>query len=178
MDPIVLRAMSKWPNVPDCYGWLALDGRGDWYLRDDAAQQAGNFQSGQPGARGSRLEHAGLINFIQRNYACRPNGAWYFQNGPQRVFVELEVAPWIVRVSSDLGITLHDGAVTSVNASYLDDRGWLYLDTPQGLGRVHTLDMLWAAEAVEQGRWQPEPILYSTLEMRFGFVLSPFAMRY
>ena len=27
MDDIVRQAMAKWPNVPDCFGWLALDAR-------------------------------------------------------------------------------------------------------------------------------------------------------
>ena len=30
MDDIVKAALKKWPNVPHCYGWLALDARGDW----------------------------------------------------------------------------------------------------------------------------------------------------
>ena len=34
-DDIVKAALKKWPNVPHCYGWLALDARGDWYMRDD-----------------------------------------------------------------------------------------------------------------------------------------------
>ena len=41
MDDIVKQALAKWPNVPDCYGWLGLDARGHWYLRDDAVQAAG-----------------------------------------------------------------------------------------------------------------------------------------
>ena len=40
MDDIVKQALAKWPNVPDCYGWLGLDARGHWYLRDDAVQAA------------------------------------------------------------------------------------------------------------------------------------------
>ena len=35
MDDIVKAALKKWPNVPHCYGWLALDARGDWYMRDE-----------------------------------------------------------------------------------------------------------------------------------------------
>ncbi len=27
MDEIVRQAMAKWPSVPHCYGWLALDAR-------------------------------------------------------------------------------------------------------------------------------------------------------
>ena len=55
MDDIVKAAMRKWPNVPHCYGWLALDARGDWYMRDEPAQAAGPF----PQVKGSRIEHAG-----------------------------------------------------------------------------------------------------------------------
>ena len=98
MDDIVKQAMLKWPNVPHCYGWLGLDARGNWYMRDDGAQAQGGFTSGAPGAKGSRLEHAKLIDFIQRNYACDDAGMWYFQNGPQRVFVELDITPWIWRI--------------------------------------------------------------------------------
>ncbi len=41
MDDIVRQAMAKWPNVPHCYGWLGLDERGNWYMRDDRVQAAG-----------------------------------------------------------------------------------------------------------------------------------------
>ena len=81
MDEIVEAALRKWPNVPHCHGWLGLDARGDWYLRDERAQAAGPF----PTVRGSLIEHAKLREFIARNYACDEAGCWYFQNGPQRV---------------------------------------------------------------------------------------------
>ena len=58
MDEIVKAALRKWPNVPACRGWLALDARGDWYMRDDATQAAGAF----PAAKGSRLQHDKLID--------------------------------------------------------------------------------------------------------------------
>ena len=63
MDDIVKQALAKWPNVPDCYGWLGLDARGLWYMRDDRAQAAGAFASGLRGAKGQnsglRLTHRG-----------------------------------------------------------------------------------------------------------------------
>jgi ribosome-associated protein YbcJ (S4-like RNA binding protein) len=64
MDDLVKQAMAKWPNVPACYGWLGLDGRGDWYMRDDQTQAAGSFETN----KGSRLQHQKLIEFIGRNY--------------------------------------------------------------------------------------------------------------
>ena len=86
MDDIVRQAMAKWPNVPHCYGWLGLDERGNWYMRDDRVQAAGAF----PQAKGSLLRHEKLIEFIHRNYDHDVQGQWYFQNGPQRVYVELQ----------------------------------------------------------------------------------------
>ena len=52
MDDIVRQAMAKWPHVPHCFGWLGLDARGDWYMRDDAAQAAGPFPSSKDRACG------------------------------------------------------------------------------------------------------------------------------
>src|SRR6218665_3263319 len=101
MDDIVKQAMVKWPNVPHCYGWLGLDARGNWYMRDDGAQAQGAFGSGAPRAKGSLLKHEKLIDFIQRNYAVDAAGQWFFQNGPQRVYVELEATPWVWRVGAD-----------------------------------------------------------------------------
>src|SRR5437762_13798517 len=77
MDEIVLRSMLKWPDVPAVYGWLSLDRRGNWMIKT----VAGRFE---------RIAHAAVREFIGRNYASDPEGRWYFQNGPQRVFVALD----------------------------------------------------------------------------------------
>jgi len=90
MDDIVRQAIAKWPNVPHCYGWLGLDARGNWYMRDDQAQAAGPFAGGSLAGKGSLLKHDKLIDFIARNYESDKAGQWFFQNGPQRVYVELE----------------------------------------------------------------------------------------
>ena len=173
MDDVVKQAMARWPTVPACFGWLGLDGRGNWYMRDDAAQHAGSFAGGQPGAKGSRIEHQGLVAFIQRNYACDENGRWYFQNGPQRVFVELEVTPWIWRISEQLEISAHDGSAASFQAALLDQHGHLYLQTSVGVGLVHTQDMGWAAQAIEAHGWALETVTAASLAARYCFVLSP-----
>ena len=108
MDDIVKQAMLKWPNVPACSGWLGLDARGQWWLRDEQAQVCGAFASGKPGSRGNLLRHEKLAEFIGRNYLVEADGRWYFQNGPQRVYVELESAPWIWRLRyAEHGLQLH-----------------------------------------------------------------------
>ena len=38
MDELVKQSLTKWPNVPHCYGWLALDARGAFRMRDEVAQ--------------------------------------------------------------------------------------------------------------------------------------------
>jgi hypothetical protein len=172
MDEIVLAAMRKWPNVPHCHGWLALDARGDWYLRDESAQQAGPF----PAVKGSRIEHAGLKDFIGRNYLADGQGRWYFQNGPQRVYVQLEAAPWVWRVTAGdegVALTTHTGAVAVPRGSFVDEAGRLFADSDLGFGLVHSQDMVEAARAIEQGHWVPEPVRFADAPARFGFLLDP-----
>lgn len=173
MDDIVRQALAKWPHVPDCYGWLGLDARGGWYMRDDRVQARGAFASGAPGAKGSLLRHEKLIDFIHRNYECDAEGQWFFQNGPQRVYVELEAAPLVWRLQPDGRVLAHTGAPARPQRCVLDDEGRLYLDTDLGFGLVHTQDMALAAEAVEQGLWVPQAVPTHELPGRFGYVPSP-----
>jgi len=169
MDDIVRQAIAKWPNVPHCHGWLGLDARGQWFLRDAQAQAAGAF----PASKGALLEHEGLIAFIQRNYEHDEAGQWFFQNGPQRVYVELECTPLVWRVHEDFSVVAHTGAPAVPTGCLLDEAGRLYLASDAGLGLVHTQDVRVAAEAIEQGRWQPEAVRAADLPQRFGYVMSP-----
>lgn len=176
MDEIVKAALKKWPKVPHCWGWLALDARGDWYMRDDRVQAAGPF----PRIKGSRIQHEKLREFIHRNYLADEAGAWFFQNGPQRVYVELEAAPFVWRLApgEDMPlITSHTGSAARFESAWLDEHGRLFLATDLGLGIVHTLDMEIAADAVERGLWVPREIRFAELPARFGFRLSPAAER-
>jgi hypothetical protein len=177
MDDIVKQALKKWPNVPHCYDWLALDARGDWYMRDDRVQAAGPF----PRVKGSRILHEKLREFIERNYLVDDAGCWFFQNGPQRVYVELEAAPWIWRLTPpppprDAGvpaIVSHTGRAARFASAWLDEQGRLFLATDLGLGIVHTLDMNLAADAVEAGHWAPADVRFDALPARFGYCLKP-----
>ena len=169
MDDIVKQAIAKWPNVPDCFGWLGLDARGHWYLRDDEVQRAGPF----PHSKGSLLQHEKLIAFIARNYEADAQGRWFFQNGPQRVYVELEATPWVWRLQPDFSAIAHTGRSVVVQDCLVDAEGRVYLTSALGLGLVHTLDVPLAAEAVEAGRWTPRDVVAAELREQYGFVQSP-----
>jgi hypothetical protein len=178
MDDIVNAAMAKWPNVPHCYGWLGLDARGNWYMRDDRCQAAGPFAllPGETGtaSKGSLLRHDKLIAFIGRNCAADAGGQWFFQNGPQRVYLELEVTPWVWRLQPDGRVLSHSGLdAGAVHSSWVDELGRLYLVTDLGAGLVHTSDMDLAADQVEAGVWTPEDVNSAELPAFWGFVSSP-----
>ena len=175
MDDIVKQAMAKWPNVPHCYSWLGLDARGNWYMRDDRIQALGSFASGLPGAKGSMLKHEKLIDFIERNYSVDAQGCWYFQNGPQRVYVELEATPFIWRVDDKGAIISSARQTASLVQVYMDERGWPYLHTSLGLGLVHTQDVASLAQVLEEQHWPIEEVRASELPSRFGYQMSPAA---
>jgi hypothetical protein len=177
MDDIVRQAMAKWPDVPDCYGWLGLDSRGQWWMRDDRVQALGAFQSGRTGTKGSVLQHEKLIDFIQRNYEADGEGRWYFQNGPQRVYIELEATPHIWRLSGEFEVSSHTGAVVQADTCLVDETGKVYLSTSQGLGLVHTLDVGRLADALALGLWPLHDCVSSQLPQRHGYVMSPQADR-
>ena len=178
MDDIVKAALAKWPNVPHCHGWLGLDARGDWYMRDDRTQAAGPFASAPGSAerasKGSRLLHGKLIDFIGRNYAADDEGQWFFQNGPQRVYVELEASPYVWRLQHDGSVVAQTGSPAGdVLQCLVDETGRLFLATDLGFGIVHTSDMLAAADAVEQGLWTPVDAVFALMPLQWGYVLSP-----
>jgi hypothetical protein len=122
MDEQVIRSLIKWPDVPDCYGWLALDRRGQWRMRDEFTQQ--NNLPGQV------IKHQSLNEFISRNYARDTQGKYFFQNGPQRVFITLDATPWIVRViPSDQGVKLLTQCQSPIEptSALSDEKGNIYI---------------------------------------------------
>lgn len=124
MDEIVMAAMRKWPNVPDAYHWLSLDRRGTWLLKGD------------------RISNAAVVDFIGRNYSRDESGCWFFQNGPQRVFVTLALTPWILRLESSGSLVTHTGrTVDSVQGAWCDTEGDLLLLTEHGIGTVDDRDL-------------------------------------
>jgi hypothetical protein len=128
MDEIVIRAMQKWPNVPNVFGWLKLDRRGNWLVKSRA--------DGPGGATFERISNQAVVDFIGRNYQPDPAGRWFFQNGPQRVFVTLDYTPLVYRLRGDReSIEAHTGAVpASVKRAWVDDGGMVVFETELGPG--------------------------------------------
>ena len=137
MDDLVLQAMQRWPDVPSAYGWLSLDARGRWKLHPEGGA---NHTPPEPG---EHITNLGLNAFINRNYASDEQGRWFFQNGPQRVYVRIEAAPYIIRLADDgIALQTHTGLpVERVEEWLLDEAGHLYLRTPQGAGRIEDRDL-------------------------------------
>ena len=120
MDEIVKQAMAKWPNVPHCYGWLGLDARGAWRMRDERSRHLG--------LAGDKLTNPALVGFIVRNYASDERGCWYFQNGPQRVYLELQATPFVAHTDPVQGWVLHTGAALgAIDEAGLTEAGELLL---------------------------------------------------
>ena len=135
MDQSVKDALARWPNVPAVYGWLSLDARGRWRLHPQG--QANDGGPGEP------ITNTQILEFISRNYGRDDDGRWFFQNGPQRVFVRLDAAPFVLRLADDnRGLVTHtDASVDAVSAWWLDDEGQLYASTPMGAGIVLDRDL-------------------------------------
>ena len=134
MDEIVLQALAKWPNVPHCYGWLALDARGHWRMRDEQAQKHR--------LPGERIHHTALINFINRNYTSDAEGRWYFQNGPQRVYTSLEATPFIARTDPEHGYMLQTGEpLPDIQSVILTDDGSLIFQCSEIVAQLDDRDL-------------------------------------
>ncbi len=190
MDEQVLRSMRRWPDVPACAGWLALDARGDWWIRDaQALPWPRRADGGLERAGASRLLHAGLRAFVARNYQQGEQGCWVFQNGPQQVFVELEAAPLVLRLQVERGHaqwTAHTGAACRVAQAWLDEPGRLWLRTDIGPALLHSLDMVLLEPWVDEANLRlclpgadalPLHVLAAhEIQQRLGFCASPSAL--
>ena len=128
MDHWVLKAMERWPNVPALFGWLGLDQRGRWLIQGEA------------------ITHPRIVETMNRNYGVDEHGRWYFQNGPQRGYIALEYAPFILRRDSE-GFTTHNGLrVERPTQAILDEAGTLSLCTEHGFAEIYGGDLDWVLE--------------------------------
>ena len=137
MDEAVIRAMAKWPNVPGVRGWLSLDRRGVWRLK------------GEP------IPNRAVVDFIARNYSSDARGRWFFQNGPQRVFVDLAYTPWVYSLDGRGALVTHTGRECGVvEGAWIDEAGAMILVGEPGPGLVDDRDLMTFSERLvdEHGR--------------------------
>jgi hypothetical protein len=121
--------MERWPDVPALYGWLALDRRGRWLIR------------------GETITRPQIIDTLNANYEADARGCWYFQNGPQRGYVELARAPLLLRAQPDGRLETHTGrSVETPRAAWLDEDGGLWLATEHGPAALADEDLGWVLE--------------------------------
>jgi hypothetical protein len=150
MDAAVAQAMAKWPNVPAVYGWLSLDRRGNWLIK------------------GGRIANQALREFIARNYEPDSAGRWYFQNGPQRVYVTLAYTPLVVHYEGD-ELRDHCGRAFDARATYVDEEGSVLIE---GNGVIALLDDRDLARYADSEA-SLQRITSAEIAGRFGFVKEP-----
>jgi hypothetical protein len=150
MDEIVSRSLAKWPDVPAVYGWLSLDRRGNWLIK------------------GEKIGNSALREFIGRNYEPDARGCWFFQNGPQRVYVRLAYTPLVVHHEGD-DLLDHCGRPFRAEAAYLDEEGSVLLSGNASVALLDDRDLARYAEQAER----LQPVLRGEVEGRFRFVAHP-----
>lgn len=149
MDENVIAAMARWPDVPDVFGWLSLSAAGHWRLHPDgsaAIRHSVDATLLEPINLGELIGSSRINQFINQNYAQDKQGRWYFQNGPQRVYVRLDLAPFVLHTIDDQkdgpAFVTHNGLRTRhVTRWCLDELGHLYADTDLGAGVVAGRDL-------------------------------------
>ncbi len=163
MDEMVIRAMAKWHDVPAVFGWLRLDRRGRWWIRDEL------------------VSNPGIAAFIGRNYLADASGRYFFQNGPQQVFVALDATPWVFHLeSNDAGapqIVDQTGQAAVPVAAGIDEEGNLYLQTGRGFGIVDERELVRLVELISHpsGRKADDAMLMEWLAQ--GAAAAPLELR-
>jgi hypothetical protein len=150
MDEMVVRSLAKWPNVPAVYGWLDLDRRGNWLIK------------------GERIGNVALREFIARNYAADEHGRWFFQNGPQRVYVRLAYTPFVMHYEGE-HLFDHCGQPVEAVETFVDDEGSVLIRGSRGIGLLDDRDLGRYADLEKDLPCIPRAEVGS----RFGFISDP-----
>ncbi|MCZ7563235.1 MAG: DUF2946 family protein [Burkholderiales bacterium] len=109
-----------------------------------------------------RISNPAVIEFIGRNYQADERGRWFFQNGPQRVFVTLEAAPLVYRLrggaaaGGSAAFEAHTGAgARELRGAWLDESGRLLVETELGPGVVLDRDLQAVERCIEDDTGAP-----------------------
>ena len=118
------------------------------------------------------IGNAALCEFIARNYSHDVHGRWFFQNGPQRVFVRLAYTPLVVRTR---GAAFVDqcGRAFENHAELLDDQGSLLLPGEDCIALLDDRDLASYAEARGDSIEALPRIESSEVPGQFGFIQEP-----
>ncbi len=160
-DALVTLALLKWPNVPACYRWLGLNGRGNWLIQ------------------GAPITHPGIRHFLSRHYQVDHRGCWFVQNGPQRAYVDLELAPWVFLLDGEQRLITHTGRlVDHPEALFVTDSAQLFIRTECGFGALSDRDL---AQFLSQCQCTEDPskgrVIESMLELSAGSAV-PFTLEW
>jgi len=151
MDDSVKAALARWPDVPAVYGWLSLSESGQWRLHPDGTGWGiAADRSPSEVAPGEPIENEQILGFINRNYASDAQGRWFFQNGPQRVYVRLDAAPYILHLDTpSQTFHTHNGLlIAHIREWLIDEAGRLYASTEHGPGMIAGRDAALVFEAL------------------------------
>jgi len=151
MDEIVARGLARWPNVPAVFGWLALDRRGNFLIK------------------GEKIGNTALREFIARNYGADVQGRWYFQNGPQRVYVRLAYTPLVAHFEGEALVDHCGRAFGSPETVFLDEEGSVLVLGKPGIALLDDRDLERYADRSET----LQRIMRAEIASRFGFVEDP-----
>ena len=116
----------NWPIIQDAFGWLSLDPRGNWRIKD------------------KRIDNPNLIGFINKNYKSDKHGRYFFQNGNQRVFVNLTIAPFVIQVIhvNPLQLITHTGVlIKKIDRLWFDKKMNILLKTGPLYGSLDDRDI-------------------------------------
>jgi hypothetical protein len=132
------------------YGWLSLDRRGNWRIK------------------GQRIGNPALREFIGRNYEADSEGRWYFQNGPQRVYVTLAYTPLVVHYEGG-GLVDHCARPFKPDAAYQDEEGAVLFS---GAGTIALLDDRDLLRFADEGV-TPAGLHREEIAGRYRFIADP-----
>ena len=155
VDELVQRSMAKWPDVPDLYGWLALDRRGNWLIRNE------------------KIGNLALREFIGRNYQPDAHGRWFFQNGPQRVFVALAYTPLVARLENGALVDHCGRAFGEPRGIWLDDEGSILLAGAIGPAVLDDRDLAAFVDGFGRAPEALPRIARAAVPGEFGFAPEP-----